>query len=307
MKKALFVYNPKSGNKNLIQNLDYVVQRFQEKSIMMNFYRIGTTGEELKNLLINGKYDMAIFAGGDGTINYGANLILENNIDIPFGVIPAGTCNDFARCLGIEGDVESALDIILSGNIKRVDVGLLNDKQYFLSTFAGGLFAGVSFDTNSDLKKSLGPLAYYLKGISEVINIKSFVLDLETESEKVREKAVMFMIVNGKHAGGFKELVKSADLVDGYMDIIIIKKCYHVDLTKLFFKVLTSDFLDDKNIRVLKAKKCIIKDIPENISLTMDGEEWKKRDIKIEFLHQKLAVFAKKDLGEENGQNIKNI
>jgi len=298
MKKALLVYNPKSGNKTFKDKLDYVVEKFLERDIIINFYRINVTDTKIETILEKEKYEMIIFSGGDGTVNYGVSVLLKNDYDIPIGIIPAGTCNDFAKCIGVSTDVEKAVDTILNGTLQKVDVGKINKNNYFLSTFAGGLFAGVSFDTNEDLKKTLGPLAYYLKGISEVINLKPFTLHIETEKEVIDESAVMFIIVNGKNAAGFKELVKTANLTDGYMDIIIIKECYHVDLTKIFIKVLTADFLDDKNVRVLKAKSCKISNIPEKTSLTLDGEKWDQREVAIEVLNKKINVFSKLNLGE---------
>lgn len=295
MKKALIVYNPKSGNKSFSQNIDYVIERFQNKDIMPVFYRIGNEKYKIEDMLTKDKYDMVIFSGGDGTVNYGVNILMKLGLNIPVGIIPAGTCNDFATCIDISSDIDDSLEAILEGEIKNVDIGLINDEFYFLSTFAGGLFAGVAFDTKSDLKKNLGPFAYYIKGISEVINYKTFKLKIKTESEEFEETAVMFIIVNGKHAGGFKGLVKDAEIADGYMHIIIIKECLHVDLTMLFFKVLTSDFLNDKNIHLLKAKECEISNIPDNVSLTVDGEKWEEKNINIKFLKQRLKVFIKKE------------
>ncbi len=304
MKIGLFVYNPKSGNSDIVQNMDYIVDKFQKKNILLNFYRIDSNASKLEDILKKTKYDLVIFSGGDGTINYGANLIMRYQTDTPMGVIPAGTCNDFANCINIPIDTREAVDTILEGYIEAVDIGVLNEKMYFLSTFAGGLFAGTAFDTNTNLKKSLGPFAYYLKGISEVVNLKTFNFSIKTENEEINENAVLFLIVNGKHAGGFKELVKYADLSDGEMDIIIIKECMHVDLTKLLFKVLTSDIVNDKNVRVLKAKECEIRNVPENISMTVDGEKWEDGNIKIKFLNKKLKVFVHKPEQEKKKRRL---
>ena len=41
MKKALFIYNPKSGNRALPARLDYVIKRFMAEDIILHPFRIG--------------------------------------------------------------------------------------------------------------------------------------------------------------------------------------------------------------------------------------------------------------------------
>ena len=114
---------------------------------------------------------MIIASGGDGTINYVANQILKNDIDVPFGVFPTGTCNDFGRALDIGESVHSHIDTVLKNNILEVDVGYINNNDsYFLGNCAGGVFAEISFNTHGDFKKNLGQFAYYLSAINELKN-----------------------------------------------------------------------------------------------------------------------------------------
>ena len=42
-------------------------------------------------------YDFAIVAGGDGSVSFVANILMKSGQNIPLGIIPAGTCNDFAK------------------------------------------------------------------------------------------------------------------------------------------------------------------------------------------------------------------
>ncbi|HPU42068.1 MAG TPA: diacylglycerol kinase family protein, partial [Acetivibrio clariflavus] len=71
---------------------------------------------------------------------------------------PSGTCNDFASMLNISSDLDENIDTILAGKTVKVDVGLINGQDYFLSSCAGGVFVDVSYSTNNDLKKISGLL-----------------------------------------------------------------------------------------------------------------------------------------------------
>ncbi|ACL77764.1 YegS/Rv2252/BmrU family lipid kinase [Ruminiclostridium cellulolyticum] len=291
MKNALFVYNPVSGGHRIPSELDFILSSFQEKGILAQPYRLTDANSDyLINALQSGVYDFVAASGGDGTINFVANLLLNNDIKMPLGVIPSGTCNDFAKCLGINSLKES-IDIILQGETIMCDVGYINNSQYFLSTFAGGNFVDVSFNTNSELKKNFGPFAYYLKGISEVANIKSFDLKITADEHIIEGKFLLFLIVNGKQAAGFPNLLKQADYTDGYMDIILVKKCSNINLASIFFKVLSKESVNDKNVIILKARKCELSSkMP--LALTVDGERSELFPASIEFKQRILEVFV---------------
>jgi diacylglycerol kinase family enzyme len=78
-----------------------------------------------------------VAAGGDGTINLIAGLVLEQGL--PFGVIPLGTFNYFARDLGIPLDPRAAAEAIATGHIRRVHVARVNG-HLFLNNASFGLY-----------------------------------------------------------------------------------------------------------------------------------------------------------------------
>ncbi len=293
MRKVLLVYNPLSGNRNVPRKLDYIVGRFMQKGILAVPFRIeGDCVARLQEVLLQDEYSYVVVSGGDGTVNTIAGTLLSAGLDIPMGIIPAGTCNDFARSLGLPSDLRRCLDIILAGNISQVDAGLINNEKYCLNTCAGGNFVDVSYSTNSEFKKNFGPLAYYLTALGEFTNLKTVNLKLTTDDEIVEGEFLLFLILNGKHAAGLSNLVSAADLSDGYMDIVLLKNCMHIEMAGLLFKVLNNDFVNDRNVKWLRTKKCIIEG-DKGFNLSVDGEEWKGLPITIEFFRQVLKIFVK--------------
>lgn len=293
MKKAILIYNPFSGQRNLPGKLDNIIARFMGKGILLQPYRVYNKRHfsMLPEVLNTENYSSAIISGGDGTINTIVNIMLNNQIDIPIGIIPSGTCNDFARSIGMPSNIDKCFDIILSEKTIYVDVGLVSDGSYFLNTCAGGIFVDASFSTSGELKRNIGPLAYYLKALSELGNIKPFQLKLKTENESIDVPALMFMILNGRHVGGFNNIAWKADLTDGLMDIIIIKDCYHIDLAGILIKLLANELVRDKNIISLKAQKCTIEG-DDSVAIAIDGDKGPNLPITVEFIHNKLQVFV---------------
>lgn len=293
MKKAILIYNPLSGDRSVPSKLDYIVERFMEHNMLIQPYRLDNDmDEKLPSVLSRMKPSCVVASGGDGTINSVVNAMLKNNINAPVGVIPSGTCNDFARSIGMPLDIKKNLDIILDGNMIEIDVGIVNNERYFVNSCAGGIFIDASLNTSNELKKNLGALAYYIKAIEEITNIKSVRLSIETDTEKIEQDFLLFLILNGRHAAGFSNIVEEADIADGLMDIILIKNCLPIDLAGLFFKVLNNEFISDRNVIWLRTKYCTI-DCIDKIALAVDGERMDGLPFAVRFINKALKVFVK--------------
>jgi diacylglycerol kinase (ATP) len=96
MKKAIFAYNPLSGQRSVPAKLDYIIKRFMQEDVLLQPYRIyDGQKEKLVRVLKESNYSYMVISGGDGTISSIVDGMLKNNINLPIGVIPSGTCNDF--------------------------------------------------------------------------------------------------------------------------------------------------------------------------------------------------------------------
>src|SRR3954470_10216042 len=71
------------------------------------------------------RVDMVAGGGGDGTQNAVASVLAGTGI--PYGVLPMGTLNHFAKDLGIPLDLDGAVQTIATGIPKQVDVGEVNE------------------------------------------------------------------------------------------------------------------------------------------------------------------------------------
>lgn len=292
MQNALFIYNPISGNRSIVHQLDYIMQMSQHKQICITPYRIAENNDLLESLIQSARFDLIILSGGDGTLNSIVNLLLKNNCQLPIGFIPAGTCNDFARSLHLPVNLAECLEIIYAGRTIDVDIGLLNNENFFLNTCAGGLFVDVSFNTDDELKRNFGPLAYYLKALGQVAHKRSFPLKITTDHDCFEDKALLFCILNGTDVGGFPNLLKDANITDGMMDIIIIKNCANIDLANLFFRILSREPISDKHVLRLKTRECTISG-PDNVLLSVDGEKGPTLPVNVKFISHALKVFVK--------------
>lgn len=295
LKKALLVYNPKSGNSNLIlNNFDLITTELLKKGIILTLYSISRDYDRLVEILKKEKYDIVILSGGDGTLSRCLTDMYNENIEFPeIAIFPTGTSNDLAKSLNLGEKIENWMNNILNKKSKFVDFGLINGNKIFLSSYAGGLFTKVSYATDKGLKKTFGKTAYYITGIDELKNIKKFDLKMKIDdSEDISEKAILYMILNGKNVGGFDELLQNANVDDGIMDILIVKNIENpLEISKILFDLFNGQLINNENVRSLQAKKCVIEEISEEIGVSIDGEEGENEKVKIEFIKDKLRIF----------------
>jgi len=290
MKKVKFIYNPFSGENIILSELDNVISIHQEYGYQVVPFRIekGVTIDQALNG-IDDSYYYILVAGGDGTVDSLVNAMKARNINIPIGILPVGTANDFAKFLGISQDVSTAVREILTCEPKGVDIGKINDK-YFVNVASTGLFTDVSQKTDINVKNAIGKLAYYLKGLEQLPNFRKLKVKIISEEVNYNGYMYLMLIFNGRTAGNMV-LANSADVMDGFLDIIMFKAVPIIDLLPLFFKVLKGDHLDSSKVLYFKTNKLVVES-PEDIVTDIDGEKGPDFPLNIECIKNGIQVLG---------------
>ena len=96
--------------------------------------------------------DALVAAGGDGTVGSAAGALAGS--DFPFGVLPMGTLNHFARDAGIPPGLKEAAAVIAAGRTRRVDAAEVNGRL-FVNNSAVGLYPRLVRDREAQ-QRSLG-------------------------------------------------------------------------------------------------------------------------------------------------------
>lgn len=289
MKRAKLIYNPYSGNKAFKSRLDIVVDKLQKCGYEVTLYRTMSIDGIYETMKRNVNYDCIITSGGDGTLNHVINAMAQNNINVPVGILPSGTANDFANHLNIPKDVARACDVIVRGNTTEFDLGKINDR-YFINVAAAGLLTDVSQKIDINLKNTLGKMAYYIKGIEQLPNFRAIPITIKYENKIINEMVYLFVILNGSTAGGFR-LAPESTADDGNLNLVAIKACSVVELFNIFIKMLKGYHLGDSNVIYLKGKEFLIES-RENIEADVDGEAGPHFPLDIRISDRKVRVFT---------------
>lgn len=292
MKKAIFIYNPKSGTRIIPKKLDYIIGKFLAAGIIIHPFRLDEFGiKNFEEIIDPDAYSFVLVSGGDGTIGTVVNNMMKRKLKLPLGIIPGGTCNDTAKCLGIPLKLDKAIDIVLRGKTMLVDTGCINEDIYFFNSCAGGFLASLSYNTKDEVKRNLGLVAYYLRGIADFPNMKPFNAAITLDNEIIKEEIMLFILLNGKQVAGFANFSTKAELSDGFMEVFIVKKCNPFELPELVFNLLNENLVHDSNVIARTSKTCLITS-DSQVHITVDGEKMGKLPISVVFEQKSLNVFT---------------
>ncbi len=290
--KVLMFYNPYSGNGVFKNNLDRIIERYQEAGYTIIPIRANRSGDlsRFMKTMNEAEYYQLIVAGGDGTLNICINTMIKNNINLPICIFPVGTANDFASYLELPHDVESMIDVGLNDATVPADVAVVNGKC-FINVAALGNMVDVSQKTNPKLKNTLGRFAYYLTGAAEMPELHPINVKLTTP-EKVYNEEMLFMIVmNGESAGGFRSISPRSDINDGKLDVILFRKRNLLEFPNLAIKVIRGEHLSDPKVLSFQTDRLKIES-DEDIPTDIDGEHGEKMPLEFRVMHNRVNIFV---------------
>jgi len=190
--------------------------------------------------------DVVIANGGDGTINEIINGLAGSQTAL--AVIPGGTADVWAHEARIPRNPEKAVRIALTGERRRVDLGVANGR-YFLLMAGIGLDAAIIPRVNPWLKRRAGALAYILAGIATAIRTRPWpasitmrgAADVALEDSPWREPprpatgknqrppatstTIFWMLAgNTRNYGGLVDITHRARIDDGLLDAAIMRR-----------------------------------------------------------------------------------
>lgn len=291
--KVLLIYNPKAGNGLFKNNLDYIIDKFQRRHMLLIPVRsdrkdVGDFLRQLSKVDYRKEYRKIIIAGGDGTINHVINLMINFEIDLPIAIFPAGTANDFAYYFDLPHKLEDMVKIALEENYTYADIGKAND-QYFINVAAIGFLVDVSQRTDPNIKNTLGVLSYYLRGIGELPNLKPIPVKITSEEYQAEEKIFFMLAMNGRSAGGFKRIAPLASINDGLLDVVIFKEMPVIELAPLLMSILAGQHRENKHVIYFNTRRLLVESDSE-VGTDVDGEKSSSLPLEIQVLPKRLKV-----------------
>lgn len=292
--RVLFIYNPSSGQKlvdHKSKYLDYIAQSDAD----CDFFEVepGYGGYDYL-METDVVYDVIVAIGGDGTVSKTVDAILKRELQARLVIIPTGSTNEYAQTLGVNFEsIKASLALITEGQVRHVDVGILND-VHFTYVAAFGNFTSASYDTPQKWKNILGHFAYWIYGAVKLHTVKNYNYEVNFNNQTYNETFLFGLISNASQFGRvFKYKEDELDIEDGLFEVLLVKKPKKVrDFIQLVQHMLGNDYSGENFI---VGKTDHIKFISQGKTYTwnIDGEKGVRAEInEIKILKKKLKVLV---------------
>ena len=263
---------------------------------------IGITRELLRE-----GYDLIIAVGGDGTANEAANGFLENDRpvrgDACLGILPLGTGGDFRRTLGIDREVEAAIETLVSGVPLLMDVGKVSFtdhdsspcSRYFVNVASFGM-GGEAATRSRNAARRLGGRAAFLWAVFQTtlaFHGKKVRLTLDG-SPMPREFFIANVALgNGRFHGGGMRPCPKAVLNDGWLEVTLIEYLNLFEITRDIHILYSEDVFAHHHPKVHQFRAQRIEaEATEPTHLEVDGEPLGKLPLEAIVLPECLRVMV---------------
>lgn len=272
-KKMLLVVNPVSGKKLAKQYMMRMINRFDQAG-----YNVTACCTQINknayDIVVNRgrEFDVVVCCGGDGTLKETVCGIMELGLDIPVGYLPMGSTNDFAKSMSIPTDVFEAVEAIVNGEPKPVDIGKFGDEN-FIYVAGFGNFTAISYSANQKVKNVLGKNAYYLQAVKDFFRMKPYHARVEADGEFFEGDYFYGAASNSYSVGGMPVLHNmGVEFDDGLHELVLVEMFKNpAELLRLANDMVHKTVADNPNV-IIRHCKHIKFMFDDPTPFTLDGE-----------------------------------
>ena len=272
-KKYILVCNQINTNKKKLKSIKKLEDLIRREHYIEVFYSNSLEdAERIYGNFKNKNFDYLIVVGGDGSFNFAINKIIKYNLeDKILGYIPSGTANILRYEAKIPEKADYILNFLTLSKVKKINLAQINENYFFL-------MAGIGFDAkivasiNTKIKKYLGKIIFFLKGIQHFLFLKNNKIEVEINSEKIMADWVL--CTNSKYYAGPYSITNETNIFEDKIVTYIFKDLTRLNLLYYVWLVLTKGNLASaKGVIKKDLDKLKIVGVNNKLLYQIDGED----------------------------------
>jgi len=245
--RALLVHNPSAGSGHPTREVLLELLRDAGFSITHS-----SSDEDEFNAALEQGADIVIIAGGDGTVAQIARHLPNRKTLLT--ILPLGTANNIARCLGITGDIETLVRRLRGAPEKRLDVGIAMGpwgRRYFVESVGWGALAE-AVDRSAPRLSREERVAHGRKSFATILSeAKPRPVSFEADGERIEGKFIFVEVLNLGMTGPRMLISPSAEPGDGLLDVVYLTE----DRRQAMIDWLRSGAVNHPPLEIRKARK----------------------------------------------------
>ncbi len=231
--------------------------------------------------------EVPVVVSGDGLIGAIGGAMAGS--ETPLGLIPGGRGNDLCRALGIPSDPEEAVEVVLAGHGRRIDVGEANGKR-----FLGIVSVGFDSEANrlaNETSFMRGNLVYAYAAVRTLLGWKPGRFTIRVGEERRRFSGYSVSVANSRAFGGGMFIAPDAELDDGEFDIVTVGEVGKLRFAGNLPKVFKGTHVNDDEVRVFRAAQLELT-ASRPFPVYADGEHLTDLPASLRVLPRALSVLA---------------
>ncbi|OUC11596.1 MAG: diacylglycerol kinase [Alkalinema sp. CACIAM 70d] len=289
--KVLCIFNPHAGQAQFLQkHLPAAIDLWSRSGWQVDLAPTQFAGHatQIAQQAAEQGYDIAIAAGGDGTVNEVMNGLV--NTQTALGVLPIGTVNIWAREMGLPMDVLGAAQGLATAQVRTIDVGRAGDR-YFLLMAGVGFDAAVTETIKPHEKKRLGAIAYIKQALHTAWQFQGVRTLLRIDGKRIRGRILMIVIGNSQLYGGVVKMTAHAVVDDGLLDVCVIKGRSMMVAPLRLFSIFTRNYNRDPKVEYYHATRIEIQG-KKHLPVQVDGDFIGRTPLRFEVVPSALQVLV---------------
>lgn len=295
LKRLYLVVNPQGGKKNGTAVLAEVMPHFEAAGIDVTIRETEHAGHarEMVRTMDFEDLDGLCAIGGDGTLHEIINGMLSrpDKLTLPLGQIPAGTGNSFLYGFDCHTP-QDAVDRILAGATRPVDVAQvqLGEKTLYAFNIIGwGMVTDILIQ--SERLRWLGENRYTIASAIEVLKGKRRWAKLIVDGQETSSRFNFILACNTQHTGKGMRMAPRADVSDGLIDLIIVRKARRLQMLRLLPTIFDGSHIESPLVEYVQAKQyALLPEVDEIINV--DGELLERSPIRVEMIPHAFQAFV---------------
>jgi len=220
MRSFTAIVNPVSGGGHAARHWAPIAQLIGDAGATVH-QEITRSREHAINLAMAAAADgdVIVAVGGDGLVRDVAGAAVASRGTL-LGIVPAGRGNDLARALRLPTTNYGLAALLLDGPAKTIDVLDING-----TIVPGNVYAGIDSMANRIINSSHwipSALLYRLAPIRAIATWKAATYTICADGVPTTVRAHMVVLANSGAYGHGLQIVPSAKLDDGLLDVLIV-------------------------------------------------------------------------------------
>lgn len=244
--------NPSSAGGRALKALRRVEQALDVRRVEFRVERTRSLEHGVEQALLAVEAEeLPVVMSGDGLLGAVGGAMAGS--ETPLGIVPCGRGNDLARVLGVPVDPEAAVETILHGHTRRIDVGEVNGKR-----FLGIVSVGFDSEANRLANEThflRGSLVYAYAAIRILIGWRPARFTIRVGEERRRISGYSVSVANSKAFGGGMYIAPDAELDDGLFDVVVVGEGGKLSFVGNLPKVFKGTHVEKDEVQVLRAAR----------------------------------------------------